>query len=145
MCVHIYTVQDVSNRIKTTSSTSTHPLNNQTCAEKLFLQIKREAFLKMMCFQMFLERGERRRVADVCKKRVPDFSCLKVERSVSSRFKVNFGDLLHWLRLQYFLVQSPWRFGPIYGEKKKEEKNRKTTTCFLLNVLVRRFGLAVRR
>ena len=29
---------------------------------------------------------------DNCKKRVPDFNCLKVERSVSSRFKVSFGD-----------------------------------------------------
>ena len=29
---------------------------------------------------------------DVCRKRVPDFSSLKVERSVSSRFEVSFGD-----------------------------------------------------
>ena len=29
---------------------------------------------------------------DVCRKRVPDFSCLKVERSVSSRFEVTFRD-----------------------------------------------------
>ena len=45
-----------------------------------------------MCFQIFLERGERWRAADVCRKRVPDFSCLKMERSVSSRFEVSFGD-----------------------------------------------------
>ena len=45
-----------------------------------------------MCFQIFLERGGRWRAADVSRKRVPDFSCLKVERSVSSRFDVSFGD-----------------------------------------------------
>ena len=45
-----------------------------------------------MCFQIFLERGERWRAADVCRKRVPDFSCLKVEKSVSSRFEVSLGD-----------------------------------------------------
>ena len=45
-----------------------------------------------MCFQIVLERGERWRAADVCRKRVSNFSCLKVERSVSSRFEVSFGD-----------------------------------------------------
>ena len=45
-----------------------------------------------MCFQLFLERVERWRAADVCRKRVPDFGCLKVERSVSSRFEVSSGD-----------------------------------------------------
>ena len=44
-----------------------------------------------MCFQIFLEKGERWRAADVCRKRVPDFSSLKVERSVSSSFDVSFG------------------------------------------------------
>ena len=29
---------------------------------------------------------------DVCRKRVLDFSCLKVERTVFSRFEVSFGD-----------------------------------------------------
>ena len=45
-----------------------------------------------MCFQIFLERVERWRAADVCRKRVPDFGCLKVERSVSSRFEVSSGE-----------------------------------------------------
>ena len=45
-----------------------------------------------MCLQIFLERGESWRAADVCRKRVSDFSCLKVERSVSSRFEVSLGD-----------------------------------------------------
>ena len=45
-----------------------------------------------MRFQIVLERGERWRAADVCRKRVPDISCLKVERSVSSSFEVSFGD-----------------------------------------------------
>ena len=49
-------------------------------------------FFKKMCFQIFLEGGERWRAADICRKRVPDFSCLTVERSVSSRFEVSFGD-----------------------------------------------------
>ena len=49
-----------------------------------------------MCFQVFLERGERWRAADVCRKRVPDFSCLKVERSVSSRFEVKCGVFHCW-------------------------------------------------
>ena len=53
---------------------------------------QREAFVKKMCFQIVLERGERCRAADSCRKRVPDFSCLKVERSVSSRFDISFGD-----------------------------------------------------
>ena len=45
-----------------------------------------------MRFKFFLKRGERWRAANVCRKRVPDFSCLKVERSVSSRSDVSFGD-----------------------------------------------------
>ena len=56
------------------------------------LQTKREAFFKKRCFQILLQRGEGWRAADVCRKRVPDFSCLKVERSVSSRFEVSLGD-----------------------------------------------------
>ena len=55
-------------------------------------QTKREVFFKKMCFEIFLERGGRWRIADVCRKRVSHFSGLKVERSVSSRFKVSFGD-----------------------------------------------------
>ena len=38
-------------------------------------QTKREAFFKKVCFQIFLERGERWRTADVC-------SCVKVEVDV---------------------------------------------------------------
>ena len=89
--VQIYTVQDISNHTNTTSSTSTHPLNSQT-VQKSVSQTKREAFFKKMCFQIFLQRGERWRAADVCRKRVPDFSCLKVDRSVTSKFEVSFGD-----------------------------------------------------
>ena len=36
---------------------------------KGILQTKREAFFKKMCFQIFLERRERWRAADVCRKR----------------------------------------------------------------------------
>ena len=36
---------------------------------KGILQTKREAFFKKMCFQIFSERGERWRAADVCRKR----------------------------------------------------------------------------
>ena len=56
------------------------------------LQTKREAFFKKRCFQILLQRGEGWRAVDVCRKRVPDFSCVKVERSVSSRYEVSFGD-----------------------------------------------------
>ena len=54
------------------------------------LQTEREVFFKKMWFQIFLEGGGRWRVADGCRKRVPDFSCLKLERSISSKFKVSF-------------------------------------------------------
>ena len=97
--VHIYTVQDISNHINTTSSTSTHPHIHSTVklCRKGVSQTNRESFsfsfLKMR-FHIFLKRGERWRAADVCRKRVPDFSRLKVERSVSSRFEVSFGDFL---------------------------------------------------
>ena len=64
-----------------------------------------------MCFQIFLERGERRRAADVCRKRVPDFSCLKVERSVSSRFEVSFGDF------QQFFTAGPKSSRGLVGVK----------------------------
>ena len=30
-----------------------------------------------------------------CRKRLPDLSCLKVERSVTSRFKISLGDFQH--------------------------------------------------
>ena len=64
MYVRIYTVQDISNHINTTSSTSTQPLNPR---RKGVLQAKREAFFKKMCFQIFLEKGERWRAADLLK------------------------------------------------------------------------------
>ena len=75
------------------------------------LQTKREAFFKKMCFQIFLQRGERWRAADVCRKRVPDFSCLKVERSVSSRFGVSFGDF------QQFFAAGPKSSRRLVGVK----------------------------
>ena len=71
-------------------------------------------FKKKMCFEIFLERGERWRVADSCRKRVQDFSCLKVERSVSSRFKVSLGDFffsffffLSFFFLLFFFTDGP--------------------------------------
>ena len=76
-------------------------------------QTKREAFFKKMCFQNFLERGERWRAADVCRKRVPDFSCLKMERSVSSRFEVipnNYVYLTSYLK--YLVVKSDFNVMP---------------------------------
>ena len=45
-----------------------------------------------MRIEIGFERGERWRVADFCGKRFPNCTCLKLERSVSSRFKVSFGD-----------------------------------------------------
>ena len=70
-----------------------HPHIHSTVklSRKGVLQTKREAFFKKMCFQILLEREERWRAADVCRNRVPDFSSLKVERSVSSSFDVSFG------------------------------------------------------
>ena len=70
----------------------THIHSTVKLCKKGVLQTKREAFFEKMCFQIVLEKGERWRAADVCRKRVPDFSCLKVERFVSSRFYVSFGD-----------------------------------------------------
>ena len=64
-----------------------------------------------MCFQICLERGERWRAADVCRKRVPDFSCLKVERSVSSRFEVSFADF------QQFFTAGPKSSRGLVGVK----------------------------
>ena len=54
--------------------------------------LQTKTFFEKRCFQILLQRGEGWRAADVCRKRVPDFSCLKVERSVSIRFEVSFGD-----------------------------------------------------
>ena len=71
------------------------------------------------CFQIFLQRGERWRAADVCRKRVPEFSCLKVERSVSSRLEVSFGDFQ-----QFFTA------GPKSSRGLEEANfNRATQTC----------------
>ena len=64
-----------------------------------------------MGFQIVLERGEICRVADSCRKRVPDFSCLKLERSVSSRFEVSFGDF------QQFFTTGPKSSGGLVGVK----------------------------
>ena len=69
-----------------------HPHSIVKLCRKGALQTKREVFFENMCFQTFLERGERWRAADICRKRVLDFSCLKVERSVSSNFEVSFGN-----------------------------------------------------
>ena len=52
------------------------------------LQTKREAFFEKTFFRFFF----RWIAADVCRKRVPEFSCLKVERSISSGFEVSFED-----------------------------------------------------
>ena len=92
--MHIYTVQDISNHINTTSSTSTHILNSQTVQKRCLTNQERSVLWKVFFFffQIYINRGERWRVADGCRKSVPDFSCLKVERSVSSRCKASFGD-----------------------------------------------------
>ena len=60
---------------------------------------------------MFLERGERWRAADVCRKRVPDFSCLIMERSVFSRLDVSFGDF------QQFFAAGPKSSRGLVGVK----------------------------
>ena len=44
-----------------------------------------------MFFRFFLKEERDRELRNFCRKRVPDFSCLKVEKSVSSRFEVSFG------------------------------------------------------
>ena len=87
--VYIYTVQDISNHINTTSSTCTHPPNSQTVQKRCFANRERSVLWKDV-FSYF--SWKRREMEDVCRKRVPDFSCLKVERSVSSRSEVSLGD-----------------------------------------------------
>ena len=80
-----------------------------------------------MCFQIFLERRERWRAADVCRKRVPDFSCLKLERSVSSRFEVSFGDF------QQFFAAEPKSSRGLVGARKAHTYNYAdiiTIMCF---------------
>ena len=71
------------------------------------------------CFQIFLERGERWGAADVCRKRVSDFSCLKVERFVSSRFEVSFGDF------QQFFTAGPKSSRGLVGVKQFSKVRRK--------------------
>ena len=68
-------------------------------------------FFKKMSLQIFLEGRERWRAADICRKRVPDFSCLKVERSVSSRSEVSFGDF------QQFFTAGPKSSRGLVGVK----------------------------
>ena len=57
---------------------------------------------------------------DGCRKRFPDFSCLKVERSVSSRFEVSFGDF------QQFFTAGPKSLTGLVGVKQflKVQKKR---------------------
>ena len=87
-----FTLHRTSVIILTPPPLHTHIHSIVKLRRKCVSQTKREAFFKKMCFQIFLDRGERWRAADVCRKRVPDFSCLKVERSVSSRSEVSLGD-----------------------------------------------------
>ena len=44
--VHIYTVQNISNHINTTSSTSTHPFNSQTVQKRCFTNQERSVLQK---------------------------------------------------------------------------------------------------
>ena len=76
-------------------------------------------FFKKLCFEIFLERGVRWRAADVCQKRIPDFSCLKVKRSVSSRFEVSFGDF------QQFFTAGPKSLRGLVGVKQFLKVRRK--------------------
>ena len=78
--MYIFTLYRTSVIILTLLLLHPHIHSTVKLCRKGVLQTKREAFFKKMCFQIFLERGERWRAGDVCWKRVPDFSCLKVER-----------------------------------------------------------------
>ena len=75
---------------RTSDSSKVHLIINLSIlVEKVFYKPTQKRSLKRCVFRFFLKEE---RVADGCRKRVPHFSCLKVERSVSSRFKVSFGD-----------------------------------------------------
>ena len=80
--MYIFTLYRTSVIILTPLLLHTHIHTTVKLCRKGVLQTKREAFFKKMCFEIFLKRGERWRAADVCRKRVPDFSCLNMERSV---------------------------------------------------------------
>ena len=90
--MYVFTLHRTSVIILTPPPLHPHIHSTVKLCRKGVSQTKREAFFEKMRFQIFLERGERWRSADVCSKRVLDFSCLKAEISVSSRFEVSFGD-----------------------------------------------------
>ena len=109
--MYIFTLYRTSEIMLTSPPLHPHIRSTVKLCRKGALQTKREAFFKKIFFQIFLERGERWRAADVCRKRVPDFSCLKVERSVSSRFEVSFGDF------QQFFTAGPKSSRGLVGVK----------------------------
>ena len=90
--MYIFTLYRTSVIILTPPLLHTHIRSTVKLCRKGVLQTKREGFFEKFYFQIFLQRGERWRAVDVCRKRVLDFSCLKVERTVFSRFEVSFGD-----------------------------------------------------
>ena len=88
----------------------------------MFYKTREKRSLERCVFRsLFFETGERWRAADVCRKRVPDFSCLDVERSVSSRFEVSFADF------QRFFTAGPKSSRGLVGvkqfQKGTEEEN----------------------
>ena len=64
-----------------------------------------------MFFRFFLKEERDRELRNFCRKRVPDFSCLKVERAVSSRFEVSLG------HFQQFFAAGPKSSGELVGVK----------------------------
>ena len=79
--MYIFTLYRTSVIILTPLPLHPHIHSTVKLCRKYVLQTKREAFFKKMCFQIFLERGEIWRAADVCRKRVPDFSCSSISHS----------------------------------------------------------------
>ena len=70
--MYIFTLYRTSVIILTPLLLHPHIHSTVKLCRKGVLQTKREAFFEKMYFQIFLERGERWKAADVCRKRVPD-------------------------------------------------------------------------
>ena len=87
-----------------------HPHSHSILAEKVFYKPREKRSLKRCVFRFFLKEerdGELRTFVG----RVPDFSCLKVEISVSSRFEVSLGDF------QQFFAAGPKSSRGLVGVK----------------------------
>ena len=123
MCIRdsIYTVQDISNHINTTSSTYTHSLNRQIVQKKVFYKPREKRSLKRCVLRFFLKEERDGELRTFVGREFPlDCSTAcgkKVERSACSRFKVSSGNF------QQFFTAGPKSSRGLVGARKAHTYN----------------------